>query len=111
MTHLSDAAIERFGRHPWLLQTLTGLYMQREDRERAEAVHAELAARSMTSRVPFFSRAVSALYLGRVDEAVDHAIHSAQLRDALGPLWYRWPDIEALQAHPRYPEVLARLRA
>ena len=106
-----DAAIEQFGRHPWLLQALTGLYVQRGDRERAEAVHTELAARAMTSRVPFFSRAISALYLGRVDEAVEHAIRSAELRDAIGPIWFRWPDIEALRAHPRFPEVLAALGA
>ena len=85
--------------------------MQRGDRERAEAVHTELAARAMTSRVPFFSRAISALYLGRVDEAVVHAIRSAELRDAIGPIWFRWPDIEALRAHPRFPEVLSALGA
>ena len=106
-----DSAIEQFGRHPWLLQALTGLYMQRGDRERAEAVHTELAARAMTSRVPFFSRAISAVYLGRVDEAVEHAIRSAELRDAIGPIWFRWPDIEALRAHPRFPEVLSALGA
>ena len=88
-----------------------GLYMQRGDRVRAEAVHTELEARAVTSRVPFFSRADSALYLGRLDEAVDLAIQSARLRDAIGPIWYRWPDIEALQAHPRYDEVLGAMRA
>ena len=65
----------------------------------------------MTSRVTFYTRAVSALYLGRIDEAIEHALRSAELKDAIGPVWYRWPDIEALQAHPRYPEVLSRLRA
>ena len=106
-----EGAIEQFGRHPWLLQVLTGLYMQRGDRTRAEAVHAELEARAVTSRITFYTRAVSALYLGRIDEAVDHALRSAELKDALGPIWYRWPDIEALQAHPRYAEILAGLRA
>jgi hypothetical protein len=46
-----------------------------------------------------------------LDEALEHAIRSAEARDAIGPVWYRWPDIEPLQAHPRYTEVLARLRA
>ncbi len=106
-----DAAIDQFGRHPWLLQVLTGLFVQKDDRRRAEAVHAELTARAITSRVSFFSRAISALYLGLVDEAVEHAIQSARLRDAIGPIWYNWPDIEPLQAHPRFPEVTEALRA
>ena len=106
-----DAAIDQFGRHPWLLQVLTGLFIQKGDRRRADAVHAELTARAITSRVPFFSRAISALYLGLVDEAVEHAIQSARLRDAIGPIWFNWPDIQPLQAHPRFPEVLEALRS
>ena len=105
-----EGAMEQFGRHPWFLQALTGLYMQHGDRVRAEAVHAELEARAVTSRISFYTRSVSALYLGRVDEAVEHALRSAEERDALGPIWYRWPDLGPLQAHPRYAEILARLR-
>jgi tetratricopeptide (TPR) repeat protein len=106
-----EGAIEQFGRHPWFLQVLTGLYMQCGDRVRAEAVHAELEARAVTSRISFYTRAVSAIYLGRMDEALEHAIRSAEARDAIGPVWFRWPDLGPLQAHPRYAEVLARLRA
>ena len=101
------AAMDRFGRHPWLLQALTGLYMQHGDRVKAEAIHAELTARAVTSLVSSFSLATSAIYLGRLNEAIDHAVRSAHLYDAIGPMWLRWPDIEPLQAHPRYPEVLA----
>ena len=106
----AESAIEQFGRHPWLLQSLTGLYMQRGDRPRAEAVHAELAARAVTSRVPFFSRAISATYLGRIDEALEHALRSVEVHDAIGPIWYRWPDLGPLEANPRFPELLARMR-
>ena len=108
---VAEGAIEQFGRHPWFLQALTGLYTQSGDRRRAEAVHAEIEARAVTSRISFYTRAVSAIYLGRIDEALEHAIRSAEARDAIGPVWFRWPDIEPLQAHPRYLEVLARLRA
>jgi serine/threonine-protein kinase len=105
-----ERGMEQFGRHPWFLQVLTGLYMQRGDRVRAEAVHAELEARAITSRIAFYTRAVSAIYLGRLDAALEYAIRSAEARDAIGPVWYRLPDIEPLQAHPRYSEVLAKLR-
>jgi serine/threonine-protein kinase len=108
---VAEGAIEQFGRHPWFLQALTGLYMQRGDHVRAEAVHAELEARAVTSQISFYTRAVSATYLGRMDEALQHAIRCAEARDAIGPVWFRWPDLGPLHAHPRYPEVLARLRA
>lgn len=49
-------AMERFGRHPWLLQVMTGLFMQRGDRRSAAAIHPELEARAQTSSIPFFSR-------------------------------------------------------
>jgi hypothetical protein len=57
-----------------------------------------------------YSLATSAAYLGRIDEAIEHAIASARARDGLGPMWYRWPDIEPLKAHPRYGEVIAALQ-
>ena len=106
-----ESAMEEFGRHQWLLHSLTGLYALRGDRIRAEAVHAELEARAITSRVSFFSRAISAAYLGRVEDAMTYAIRSAEVHDSIGPMWYRWPDIEALQAHRRYPELIARMQA
>ena len=105
----TNTAMEMFGRHPWLLQSLTGIYVGLGERHRAEAIQAELEARAVTSRVPYFTMAISLNYLGRTDEAFAHAMQSAEANDAIGPIWYRWGDIGALQAHPRYPELLARL--
>jgi hypothetical protein len=103
--------MERFGRHPWMLQVMTGLFMQRGDRRRAEAIHAELVARAQTSFVPFFSLAVSAIYLGRVEEGFEFALRSAEARDGIGHMWTRFPDIEPVLNHPRYPEILAAMGA
>jgi serine/threonine-protein kinase len=105
----TDAAIELFGRHPWLLHSLTGIYLGLGDRRKAEAVHAELDARAITSRVPHFSLAVSLAYLGRAEDAMREALLSADLNDAIGPIWYRWPDIGLLESHPRYRELLHRI--
>jgi hypothetical protein len=105
----TQAAVERFGRHPWLLQAMTGLFMQRGDTRKAEAIHAELEARSVSSSIQFFSRAVSAIYLGRIDEAFELALESASARDAIGHIWVRFPDIEPILTHPRYPEILVAL--
>jgi serine/threonine-protein kinase len=104
-------AMERFGRNPWFLQALTGLFVQRGDRRKAEAIHAELEARAITSNVQFFSRAVSAIYLRRIDEAFELALQSAHARDGIGHMWIRFPDIEPILEHPRYPEILAALGA
>src|SRR4029078_573068 len=90
----TQSAIERFGRNPWLLQAMTGLFMQRGDRRKAEAIHAELEARAVTSNVQFFCRALSGIYLGRIDEALELALESAHARDGIGHLWVRFPDIE-----------------
>jgi tetratricopeptide (TPR) repeat protein len=102
----AEQALEQFGRHPFLLQVLTSLYLTRGDRRRAEAIHAELTARAITSRVPFFSLAFSALALGLVGEAMEHAIASAKVHDGLGPVWLRWPGLEPLTQHPRYADLL-----
>jgi hypothetical protein len=107
----TQGAMERFGRHPWMLQVMTGLFMQRGDRRRAEAIHAELEARAQTSFIPFFSLAISALYLGRVEEGFEFALKSAEARDGIGPMWVRFPDIESVLTHPRYPEILAAMGA
>ena len=102
----AEKAVDQFGRHPFLLQALTGIYMARGDRVRAEAIDAELAARAITSPVPFFSRAVSAIALGKIDEAMEHAIASANAHDGLGPVWIRWNGTDALKTHRRYAELL-----
>jgi len=85
--------------------------MQRGDRRRAEAIHAELEARAQTSVIPFFSLAVSALYLGRTEEGFEFARRSAEARDAIGPMWVRFPDIDAVLSHPRYAEILGAMGA
>ena len=107
----TQAAMERFGRHPWFLQAMTGLFMQRGDRRRAEAVHAELEARAITANVTYFTRAISASYLGRADEAFELALESARARDGIGHIWMRFPDIEPILEHPRYQEILVALGA
>jgi hypothetical protein len=90
---------------------MTGLFMQRGDMRKAEAIHAELEARAVTSIVQFFSRAVSAIYLGRIDEAFELALESARARDGIGHMWVRFPDIEPILTHPRYPEILVAIGA
>ena len=88
-----------------------GTFQQRGDQRKAEAIHAELEARSVTSNVQYFCRAISAIYLGRIDEAFELALESARARDGIGHLWVRFPDIEPILTHPRYSEMLVAMGA
>lgn len=103
----AESALEKFGRHPYLLHSLTGIYMALNDHVRAEAIHAELLARAVTSRIPNFSLCVSAIALGRMDEAMTHALESARVHDGLGPVWWRNVWADALHGHPRHGELRA----
>ncbi|MBY0491857.1 MAG: protein kinase [Gemmatimonadaceae bacterium] len=100
--------IDRFGRNPWLVHTLCGLYVQAGDRARAEAAYAELQARAQLQLIPSYSLACCATYLGRIDEAMDHAFESVRKRDAINSFaFHRHPGLEPIFAHPRYPELRA----
>ena len=83
-----------------LAQSLGRDRFLREIRFAAKLVHPHI--------LPLFG-AMSALYVGRLDDAIAYAMRSAELRDAIGPIWSRWPDIAPPQAHPRYPDVLSRM--
>ena len=75
------------------------------ERAKAEAVHREIEARATSGFVQHTWRAHSALALGLVDEAMEHAIRSVTEVDAFGPWFLRWPGVEVLEAHRRYPEL------
>ena len=104
-----NSGIERFGRQPWLLQVLPGIYLGLGERRKAEAIVTEMEARAETSWMPHFSRAVALNYLGRTEDAMEQALLSAQANDAIGPIWFRFGDLGAIMQHPRYPELLSRI--
>jgi serine/threonine-protein kinase len=100
--------VDRFGRSAWLVHALCGLYMAAGDRVRADAAYAELQARTKLQIIPSYSLACCTTYLGRIDEAMDHAFDSVRKRDAINSFaFHRHPGLEPLFAHPRYPELRA----
>jgi TolB-like protein/tRNA A-37 threonylcarbamoyl transferase component Bud32/Flp pilus assembly protein TadD len=104
----AEIALQSSGRHPWVLAILTSIHVGRGDTARAQAVYDELRARAVSGSVDSVWLSLSALALGRLDEAVDHAMRSVEDRDLVGP-WVRGlPGTEAFRAHPRYPELLKR---
>jgi eukaryotic-like serine/threonine-protein kinase len=99
------AALQSSGRHPWVLATMTHIFVRKGERAKAEAIHRELESRAITGYVQFTWLSYSALAIGRIDEAMDYAFRSVTERDAFGPWFLRWPGIEQLQSHHRYPEL------
>jgi serine/threonine protein kinase/tetratricopeptide (TPR) repeat protein len=104
----SVPVLQMSGRHPWALSSLTRVFAGQGDLARAEAVDDELRAREKTGYVQCTWLALSALALGRIDEAMELTFRSVTESDAFGPWFLRFPGIEALRAHSRFPE-LARL--
>jgi tetratricopeptide (TPR) repeat protein len=104
----AEAALQLSARHPWVLSIATGIHAGRGDSARAQAIHDELRARAISGSVPAQWLSLSALQLGRVDEAMDHAMRSAERRELVGPWMLSFPGIAPLRAHPRYPELLRK---
>ena len=103
----ANTAFGVIGRAPWVLAGLCGAYVQRGQRSLGEAIYMELQARAQTKQVPNMVLAFAANQLGRIDEAIDHAIESVRCCDNTGPFWTRTPFFSAaVHAHPRYPELL-----
>ncbi|MBK5189163.1 MAG: hypothetical protein JJD97_13040, partial [Gemmatimonadaceae bacterium] len=103
-------ALQLSGRHPWVLATMTHGFVMVGDPAKAEAIDRELQARAITGYIQCTWLALSALALGRVDEAMDLAFRSVTEADAFGPWFMRWPGTEALRSHHRYPELRRLVR-
>ncbi len=103
----ANTAFGVIGRHPWVLAGLPSAYLQRGQRALGEAIYTELLARAQTEQVSRMVLAFAADQLGRIDEAIAHAISSVEHCDNTGPFWTRAPFFSAaFHAHPRYPELL-----
>ena len=101
----AQSALQISGRHPWGLALLTQIYARQGERAKAEAMHRELESRAITGFVQHTWLSLSAIALGRIDEAMDHAFLSVTEFNAFGPWFLRWGGVEQLQSHPRYDEL------
>ena len=102
----SVPVLQMSGRHPWPVSLLTHVYAAQGDLARAQAMDDELHARARSGYVQCTWLALSALALGRIDEAMELTFGSVTERDAFGPWFLRFLGTDALRAHPRYPELL-----
>jgi serine/threonine-protein kinase len=97
----------RFGRHVWLLMMLGIAAGNAGERAAAQAVYAELEARSRLEFVQQVVLAVCALSAGLRDDALRHLHASAADREALfAAVALYWPPLDPLRGTREYDEIL-----
>ncbi len=99
--------LARFGRHPWLMMAMAFANGSAGRRDKAEALHAELVARSGGEYVQPGALAAAAVGAGRNDQAYQHLREAARVRDPLlTATALHWPAFAKLRQEPRFLEVL-----
>ena len=108
---IGPALLARFGRHPWLMMGLCHANRATGRRDQADALYAELEARSRGEYVQPAALAVAALGAGREDRALDHLRHAAEVKDPLlTAMALQWPGFARLrESVPEYARVLRDL--
>jgi serine/threonine-protein kinase len=103
-------SVARFGRHAWLLMGLTIAHAKLGRLEPAQAIFDELVARSRTEYVQGAVMAVTALAVGRRDDAVARWARAADDRDPMMvPLMLRTPLAAEIREQPEHRALLQRL--
>ena len=102
--------LAQFGRHPWLMMGVAFACGAAGQHDKAEAIYAELAARSRGEYVQPVSLAIAALGAGGKDLALQHLREAARIRDpmlaATGPHGPMYP---AIRHDPEYLAILKDL--
>lgn len=104
-----ETAVIVSGRHPWALYELGMLYVKLGETAEAEAIQAEMVARSQSSYIPATTLAIIPATLGRYDEAFGHLNCGFDERDGVILTITNWPPLRPLRVDSRYDEVLKRL--
>jgi tetratricopeptide (TPR) repeat protein len=97
-------------RHPWLASELGAVYAAVGREGEADMLHSEILARCKSSHVSAITLAVIPLALGRIDEGLDFLDAAYESREPLLIVVPRWPTFDPLREHPRYHDLLRRLR-
>ncbi len=104
----AEAGLQLSGRHPWMLAMLTQAHAGLGHSTRAQGAYDEMRARAVNDSVDSVWLCIAAIALGRLDEAMDHAMRSVEDRELFGPWLGLVPGSEALKEHPRFPELIRK---
>jgi serine/threonine-protein kinase len=106
----AQKSVARFGRHAWLLMGLALANARLGRLDLAQAIFDELVARSRTEYVQGGVLAVTAMAIGRRDEAVERWIRAADDRDPMMAVLMMRGSLSAeLRDQPEHPALLERL--
>jgi len=106
---VGDVALALSGRHVF---GISGHAMTLADwgkNSAAQALYAELVARSAQGYVPPCHMAITASGAGEADKAVAHAWEAYEIRDPMMVTARFWPDFGRLRKDPRFNEILTRV--
>ncbi len=102
--------LARFGRHPWLMMGMALGCGAAGRRAHAEAIYAELEARSRSEYVQPASLMATAIGTGNLPAALEHLRCAAEIRDpVLALMLPHWPALDPIRRTPEFAAVLRQL--
>jgi adenylate cyclase len=104
-----QAAMALAGRHPWSVMELALTYAASGRQPQAEAIHAELVARSRSEYVPPTMLAFVSAALGRKDEAFEWLDQAYEERDMLMTWVKLLPHFDPLRDDRRFEALLEKM--
>jgi len=106
---VGESVLTISGRHPWAVMSLAATFRDWGKLADAEALYAELVARSRRSYVQPVTLAIAAAAAGIEEDAIRHSRAALELRDPFFQLWFpkHWPYSARLRAYPRFLDLVA----
>lgn len=106
---VGESVLTISGRHPWAVMSLAATFRDWGKLADAEALYAELKARSRRGYMQPVTLAIAAAAAGIEEEAICHARETIEIRDPFFPLWFSkyWPYSARLRAYPSFLDILA----
>ena len=106
---VGESVLTISGRHPWAVMSLAATFRDWGKLADAEALYAELMARSRRGYVQPVTLAIAAAAAGLEEDAIRHARETLAVRDPFFPLWFSkyWPYSARLRAYPRFLDIVA----
>ena len=104
-----EMALAMSGRHGFAMAALAMTYADWGKVADAQAIYAEMLARTARGYISPTMMAIAALAAGERDKALGHLRQAIKIRDPLSICIKYWPDLAPLREDPRFDEILLGL--